>query len=231
MTCSHAVAALALLACTTASADEFEGRAHAHWWLDLPHPAWYAGVSIAQSRFTDWSVARSLDDGSYVSAGEDGEDTGVRVFGAVEFGYVGVELGYADLGEASYAARSDGSGSTWAAGAIRESMAVAAYDLSLIGRLPIGETWAVFARVGRFVYRVDGRISGTDQVNGPFSYRASENGDEMLYGGGFEYRMPAWRLIASYQVADTENALVGGSRPPEVASVSLSIARVWGPAR
>ena len=113
MTPTKFVALLALILSGNAWAHD-EAAGHTHWWLELD-ASWYAGVGLGQSSFKEG--LNTIDDGSLGSSQRDDSDIGMRLFGGAGFGrYFAVELGYADFGEGSSRAQSDGSGTFWNAG-------------------------------------------------------------------------------------------------------------------
>jgi OmpA-OmpF porin, OOP family len=219
-----AAAALAAFVSTTAWAGP--GADHSHWYLELD-TSWYAGGSLGQSTVKDWSSLASLDDGSYRSVSQDDRDIGYRVFGGLGLSrYFAIELGYADLGEASFRAESDGSGSQWAAGPQAESFALEAIDLALAGKLPLRSDTALVARFGAL--RTDAIY--TLQVmhqSGPISDQGSAQHTDWFYGAGIEYDgFRPLRLIAAYTAADFDRS-TPVSNTAHLDSIALSLAYLF----
>lgn len=163
--------------------------------------AWYAGASAGQETFGDWSTVRELDDGSYAAESEDNRGAGYRIFAGIDFlRYLGVEAGYADLGSASFAAESDGSGFLWDAGPVREEAELQGADLSLLARAPLPGQFALVGQAGVFRWKSEGTGYGSVQGFGPTGYlHEPEEGTDVLYGGRLEYDgLPAVRLTAAY---------------------------------
>jgi OmpA-OmpF porin, OOP family len=176
-----------------ASADE-QGKPHSHWWLDMNVDlgvTWYAGAGLGQSRYHNYALR---DDGSFTSRSTDDTGTALRVFGGMGIGkYFGLEASYADYGEATSRAQSDGSSGFWNAGPQAEKIAAKGYDFSLLGRVPIAGDWAVFAKVGGswldVGHAVDLDVQGPGAINA--SSKTTEEG--VSYGGGVQY--DGWRPV------------------------------------
>lgn len=224
--CLLALAALTATASAVAHDGSDDPASHTHWWLGLgdvlARPDWYAGASFTQNTF-DQLI---LDDGSFTSAQRDDRSNGVRLFGAVAWRYAAVEVGYADYGEATFSAQSDGSGSFWNAGPVAGSSDISGYDVSVIGRIPIGEAWAVVARAGLLMFDIDSTLSGDLQCCGAGSDASSASGNTFAYGVGAEYALGSWRIGAAYQATSVEDAIfIEYDRDLE--SLSASVAYVW----
>lgn len=218
-------AVLAAFVSTTAWAES--GAGHSHWYLDLD-PSWYAGGAVGQSTLEDWSLLATLNDGSYRSAAQDDRDVGYRVFAGLGLSrYFALELGYADFGEATFTAESDGSGSNWAAGPMAETFAVSAIDLGLLGKLPLARDVAVFGRVGAL--RTESEESGmaTQQFNGFVAYTATARHNSWSYGAGVEYDgFRPVRLIAGYMAAEFDRS-TPNSNNARLDSIALSLAYLF----
>lgn len=218
-------AVLAAFASTTSWADGSAG--HSHWYLDLD-PSWYVGGALGQSSLKDWSVLAHLDDGSYRSRAQDDRDVGYRVFAGVELSrYFAIDLGYADFGEATFNAQSDGSGSQWAAGPLAESFALTAIDLGLLGKLPLRRDLALFGRVGGL--RTESEESGmaTHQSAGAIAFTTTARHNSWSYGAGVEYDgLRPVRLIGAYTAATFDRS-TPGSNDARVDSVALSLAYLF----
>lgn len=166
-----------------------DGQEHTHWWLGIADAdlTWSAGATVTSSSFEDWSFTRRV--GPYTSAKWDNSDEGYRLYGRLDFlKYVGLELGYADLGEVSFRGQGDGSpGGFWNAGPVAESLSTEAFDLTLTGRLDLGVDTALTARVGALQWKLEESISGSSQGFGPFTQSDSDDGIDIQYGVAAEY--------------------------------------------
>jgi hypothetical protein len=190
--------------------------------------SWYAGASLAQTAFKDWSAVAYLDDGSYTSSAQDEEDAGFRLFGGVGLSkYLAVELGYSDFGAAEARAQSDGSASLWAAGPVSETLTLEAFDLAVLGKLPIVRDTSVVGRLGLSAWDSSLQVSGTTQSVGPARLDESDHGSALLLGAGIEYDgLRSLRLSLAY-THSTFGTVFAGEREAEVGSVALSLAYLF----
>jgi hypothetical protein len=231
MSIRHGIAVLALGCSAACWANEGHGdRPHSHWWLDMGlTPSWYAGGSLGRSDFSNWSSAAKLDSGSYTSRAEDYGDTGLRVFTGVDFSrYFALELGYTDFGEATFRGQSDGSGFIWSAGPVSESVALEAFELNLIGKLPVSGDLALFGRVGTISAKSNQRITATSQCCGPESVEGNSRDTDLTYGAGLEYDgFRPVRLVAAYGDASFDVALPVDNSTAHVKSFALSLAYLF----
>ena len=217
-------------ACASAWAHDADAdghdSSHTHWWLELGDAVgtWYAGANVTQSTVEDLGY---FDDGSLTQNRKDDKATGTRLFGGMKWRYFGVELGYWDAGEASAFAQSDGSGSVYNAGPQSFAIELGGFDISLMGRLPIGEDWALFAKAGLFRSGVEERIVADLQCCGATTFSGSDDSTETLWGFGVERALGNWRLVAAYQVTQFEDVVF----PTEIdlESLSVGVAYAWGP--
>jgi OmpA-like transmembrane domain len=214
---------LAMALCgVVAAADEPKdcGCGHTHWWLEA-HPAWYAGAALGQTTFDGLP---NFDDGSLSSEQEDDSDLGFRAFVGAGIGrYVAVELGYADFGETSSRAQSDGSGGSLAAGPYRDSLAVDGYDLALVGKLPLNADWGLFGKVARLKWDSSYEVSGNFQCCGPSSAKLDDDGYDTTFGVGVQYEgLRPVRFAVVYDAASV--ALPFFDEDADITSIGLSVA-------
>lgn len=129
----------------------------------------YAGASVNRV-----SIDETFDDGLKL----DDDVTGFRLMGGYRFGdYVGVEGGYVDFG--------DFDDSVMVGGLEADAKADAhGFDAALVGRLPIGEAFAVNAKVGALVWDSDARL----KVGG-ISADDGDSGTDVFYGVGADYQV------------------------------------------
>lgn len=215
-----------LAACVSTTSWAESGAGHSHWYLEL-EPSWYAGGAVGQSTVEDWSVVATVDDGSYRSVAQDDRDVGYRVFAGLGLSrYFALELGYADFGEASFRAESDGSGSQWAAGPQTESFALTAVDLGLLGKLPLRSDVALVGRIGAL--RTDATYERQAlHQSGPISSRGTAQHTDWFYGAGLEYDgLRPVRLIATYMAADFDRSTPAGNTA-QLQSIALSVAYLF----
>lgn len=167
------------------------------------NPSWYAGASVAQSTFSDWSAAANADASSYASRTQDDHDPGFRAFGGMAFlKYFALEAGYADYGEARFQAQSDGSGIFWAAGPVAETVSLKGLDLDLLGTLPLFKDTAAFGKLGALRSESRQRITGMTQSSGPYFTDDKHRSAKLLYGAGIQYDgFRPLRLVTAYTSA------------------------------
>lgn len=137
----------------------------------------YVGGSMGWSKFDDGYVVGSLIDSGTV----EGNDVGFKIFGGYQFNhYFGVELAYVDLGTLNYRGTSagipvtGGSADTWG------------INVSVVGILPLNPSFALFGKVGAFVWEANAR----DRLAGaPFFFEA--DGTDVSFGVGASYNISA----------------------------------------
>lgn len=143
----------------------------------------YVGGSFGQSEVEDYSdYASNYDDGSFTAADFDDSDTALRLFVGADLNpNVAVELGYVDLGEASTDATSDGC-CFYAPGPVSHSLTADGIDLSILGKVPVGESGALGARLG--LLKWDGEEKLSDSTG---SLSGSDDGTDLFFGLGGQY--------------------------------------------
>lgn len=136
----------------------------------------YATASVGQTRIDD----KGLDDLGNMGISVDDTDTGYSIGLGYEFNkYVALEAGYANLGEAS-ASYADSRGSANA------SVEADGYYLGPKLTLPVTDKFAIFGKMGLFVWKADGRASGTGAFASP-TVSASDDGTDLYFGVGMGY--------------------------------------------
>lgn len=148
--------------------------------------AFYGGGSFGQAKVEDYEdyVASNWDDGSIVAADFEDKDTALRIFGGADINpNFAVELGYVDLGEATTDAVSDGC-CFYAAGGVKHELSADGIDLSILGKLPVGEAGALNVRLGFLKW--DGEEKISDSTG---SLRGSDDGTDFFFAFGGQYRL------------------------------------------
>jgi OmpA-OmpF porin, OOP family len=117
-----------------------------------------------------------------------GDDTAFELFGGYTFNdYLSVELAYVDAGT-----QRDRIGDIDVA---NSSSGVIA---SILPTLPLGESLAVFARLGYAFYESDAEFRSGDQVA-----TDSDSDSDLVYGGGIQYRFAErFTIRADYEYVD-----------------------------
>lgn len=144
---------------------------------------WYAGASAGQASTTLDSGSRSSQflDLGFDAAATSGDDSdgAFRVFAGYGLHrYVAIEAGYTDLGR--YELRTI----VAPVGRLDSRTRVGAADVSVLGLLPVGERFTLFARGGGFVSRTRTSFSGSGSVQVIEGGDRSERSQGLLYGAG-----------------------------------------------
>ena len=183
-------------------------------------PAWYAGLAAGQSR-TDSGIVRSREDTLLFvdSVRSDFDATGDawKVFAGFRFTpYVALEAGYADLGRSRMSSVVVG-GTPSAPGFFSIDRRVDAFGADLIGTLPIGPRFALFARAGAWRAHVRSDVSLAGNIafadGAPeTSRRIADDRTVAHFGAGGEWRfMPRAALRLEWErFAKTGSAFAAG---------------------
>jgi len=151
-------------------------------------PGFYIGASVGDATIES---SDTIDGGSFDF---DESDTGYKVFGGFMFNdYLGVELGYTDLGSPGGAINFGGLDGA-------ESIDAEASGITLqgIGALPLGPV-DVFAKIGMVSY--DAELELVDP-SGIFSGKVDADGEELAYGVGAILNLGAFGIRAEYEIWD-----------------------------
>jgi OOP family OmpA-OmpF porin len=171
-----AFAALALTAAMAAQADV--------------QPGFYAGASIGTTKLTDDGLESSAFD-------VDDSDTGFKIFGGYSFNNnFAVELSYFDLGEVSGVLDDPFFGD------IAFDVGVSGFNASVVGRLPVAETFALFGKLGFASYDLEAHAT----VSGFGSGSDSSSESDLTYGVGAALSVgPQWELRAEYEAINVDD--------------------------
>lgn len=140
----------------------------------------YLGASVGQTK-ADAGSCDDFDDGSLVTCSIDDSDIGFKAYGGYRFNpHVAVEAGYADLGEASVTANSDGSG-IYPTGALEGDIKAKGFLIQGMFGGNIHERVSLFATAGLFFSSVDMDVSAG---GGAFKFSESASDTETKFGVG-----------------------------------------------
>jgi OOP family OmpA-OmpF porin len=143
-------------------------------------PGFYAGAGIGQATV-------KVDDVDF-----DANDTAFKVFGGYNFNqYFAAELAYFD-GGAPGETYDLGFGDTG-----RVEAEFTGLNLSAVGRLPVGDNFALFAKAGYASYDV--KVSA--HADG-FSDSASDSDNDLSYGVGAGFSFGQFDLRGEYEMVD-----------------------------
>jgi OmpA-OmpF porin, OOP family len=156
----------------------FAGGAHAE-----TTPGFYVGGAVGE-------ISVEVDEVDF-----DESDTGFKVFGGYAINpYFAVELAYFDGGTAE---------ETFRAGPFSASIGVDISGLvaSAVGRVPLGDSFALFGKLGFASYEGDVKL----RVNGQVEAVESGSDEDIAYGVGAELSFGAFALRAEYEVIDASD--------------------------
>jgi OOP family OmpA-OmpF porin len=143
-------------------------------------PGFFVGAGVGQATV-------KFDEGPYNES-----DTGFKAFGGYNFNSsFGAELAYIDGGKRRQEAED-----AFLPTKITFDVAFKAVNLSLSGRIPLNDTWAVFGKIGYARYEVKSTYSGSIDTHG-YSFTEKEN--VASYGGGATLSFGKFDLRAEYE--------------------------------
>jgi len=185
-------------------------------YAQTPTSSLYAGVGVGQAE------ARSLCDsvpGVTINSCDDDDDSW-RIFGGYQFNkYFAVELGYAGLGEGagSFVVTGVGSGTA--------RLEAKAWDLVVVGILPINERFSIFGKLGFARWDVDASATVAIPGFGTGAGSVSEDGTDLTQGVGAQFNFTKnvgarveWQRYNSVGAANTT-----GESDIDVISASLLV--------
>lgn len=172
-----AVAALGAVATTGAQAADADASSH-----------WYVGGSLADANSSEdaGDLTRALRAQGYdVTASIDDERSAWRIFAGWSLSpYVSFEAGYTDLGEVTTSYDADipvSSVDPFLEDAVAlHPRSADGFDVSVVGRYPLGSRFAVRAQVGAFMWDAERRIHTSDDRTA----RETDSGTDLLWSAG-----------------------------------------------
>jgi OOP family OmpA-OmpF porin len=187
--------------------------AEGHWYIGGSAGATDAGLDASDYRdaLADEGIAANhvqLDD----------TDVGWKVFGGYNFNdYIGLEAGYTDLGEMK-----SSFGTTVAPGDIQSVVNAAARvhpffaagaTFSVVGKVPLGERFELFGKVGAFVWD---EAEAETEVTSPGDHHehaeVDHDGSDVLFGAGIAFALGGgWHVRGEwerYQADDQDLDLI-----------------------
>ena len=146
---------------------------------------WYAGFNAGQSRASidDARITSGLLGQGFTTSSISDDDShfGFKIFGGYDFNrYFALEGGYFNLGQFGFTAH------TAPAGSLRGDIKLQGANIDLLGKLPLGEKFSLFARAGLNYAKAKDSFSGTGAVAviNPSPEKSSAN---YKFGVGAEY--------------------------------------------
>lgn len=179
----------------------------------------YGGLSVGQSRAKadEARIAASqLGAGLAISSlASDEKDTAFRVFGGYQINrYLGMELGFFDLGKLGVSA------TTLPAGSLDGQLKAQGGNLDLVGTMPVTERLSVLGRVGVHYTRTRASFSGTGAVT-PLNPTPSNRETNVKLGLGLQYAFTPSVLLRGEMERYQVNDAVGHRGGVNVVSVGL----------
>lgn len=152
----------------------------------------FLGGSIGQSDVDDEITTGLIDSGTV-----DGKDSAWKIFGGYMFNrHFGIEAAYINAGEVSYSGTFSGFPVTGG------KVELTAFNVSVLGNLPINEQFSVFGKVGLFSWEAE-----ASDITGGFPFSGSEDGTDISFGVGVGYNFtPNFGVRAEYELFQTDNA-------------------------
>jgi OOP family OmpA-OmpF porin len=180
---------------------------------------WYVGFNAGQSRATidDARITSGLlgEGLTTTSISDDNSHFGFKVFGGYEFNrYFALEGGYFNLGQFGFTA------DTIPAGSLRGDIKLQGANIDLVGSVPLGDKFSLFARAGLNYAEAKDSFSGTGSV-AVLNPSPSKSAANYKFGVGAEYdftRSVGMRVEAErYRIDDA----VGNKGDIDLFSVGL----------
>jgi hypothetical protein len=159
-------------------------------------PGFFVGASIGQST-TEAQQNDIFDTGENVEFDED--ETGYKIFGGYMFNdYLGVELGYVDLGQPEDKFSDDGGEFD-----LKLEAEASGFTANLVGEIPLGPV-DLFAKVGLISYDAEIEATLIDNFDGEVlaSGKADDDGEELMYGVGARLNIGNFGVRAEYEMYD-----------------------------
>lgn len=163
-------------------------------------PSWYAGIGIGQSKVRGINASSVSTPTGSLSI--DDTDTSWKIFAGYRFHpNFAVELGYVDLGKASFNANVAVGANGVTPGSANGSIKSRAVTLDAVGILPFAHNFEVFGKLGGYYARA---TSDESAVNFPFigtaSASSSNNNSGFHYGIGLGYSFTrAWAARVEWE--------------------------------
>jgi opacity protein-like surface antigen len=184
----------------------------------------YAGASVGRS---DVSIDRNALADAFLDLGFTGAsttssdtDTAYRAYAGYLFlPYLGVEAAYVDLGSFRFRTDVDPAGSLTGRPGIKGG------ELSLVGRLPIGDRFAVYGRAGVFSARTTTHYSAAGSVElieGAQGQRKQTNKPAYALGASYDFTQHVGARAEFARYTKLGDDLTGGQTDANLVSIGLT---------
>jgi OOP family OmpA-OmpF porin len=187
---------------------------------DWANSAWYAGAMLGQTRanIDDQRIGAALtaNGATLNSFTTDERDRGFGLFIGRQLNpYFAIEAGYFDLGKFSFNAATSGNG------ALRGEAGFRGGNLDLLGRLPLGERFALLARAGVQYTRTNTRFDG-NRLAAVTAPRSSNSKAGAKFGLGLEYKLSEALAVRGEAQRFRIDDAVGNRGDVDMLSVALT---------
>jgi OOP family OmpA-OmpF porin len=152
---------------------------------------WYVGAAYGTTSFdvdmTGLPSTITVDDG----------DSGLKIYGGFQFNkHLGAEVGYVDFGKVAF-------GGTALGLPVTGDTSLSAFTLAGVGTLPLNESFALFGKLGLWIWDA----SGTASVAG-LSASADDSGTDLFLGAGGRYNFNKnWGLTLEVELYDSDDSV------------------------
>lgn len=141
---------------------------------------WYVGASIGNTSSDISSGDLAPACSTVLTCSADDSDSSTNIFGGYQFNrHLAVEGGYVDLGDSATLDSNNGGGVL-----THTTQETTGISVAGIGRYAFSEEWAVFGKLGMFLWDSDSNFSSTAGAQ----LSANDSGTDLTYGVGISYR-------------------------------------------
>jgi OOP family OmpA-OmpF porin len=154
----------------------------------------WVGGGVNVVRYDEGATAGLLTQGTL-----DRQSTGFKVFGGYQLlRHLGIEVGYADLGEVDY------SGNFQGTPVVGGKLKISGFDAALVASLALSEKAVLFGKAGAFMWEAK-----ANDVTGGVPFSTSTDGTNTLLGLGVAYALsPATALRVEFESRRAANEAV-----------------------
>lgn len=183
---------------------------------------WYAGISAGQSKADVDGSGLTVLGATQSSLSTEDTDTGFKVYGGYRFNrYLGVEVGYADLG--SFSATRNVTAP--AAGSLKAETSVSGIFGQAVGLLPLSQRFSLLGTAGLYANEVktDVTSSGGVVLIGSRSASHSDVNLKLGVGAGYDFTDKFGVRLEWERFFDLGDDSVGGKSDVDLVTIGLVI--------
>lgn len=156
----------------------------------LSFAGWYFGFGAGQASGRDWDAARFASSFAAMGVtatqtGSDDSDIGYKVYGGYQMNeYLAIEGGYVQFNNFT----AQGTGNTVATGGLYQTLDSNAWQLAVVGKLPLTESFSVFGKLGMNHWKATTKTIVRDVSTTDFTRTQTlDRGYDAYYGVGASY--------------------------------------------